>query len=89
VQNEIIVHFRVIGGLQMIDHGEAVDKIIAVLENDNIWGRARGINDVPIVFIERLRHYFLTYKLVPGERPQCALGKPTATPMRSWSSARR
>ena len=67
-RNEIIVRCRVIGGLQMIDHGEADDKIIAVLDNDYVWGQARNIDDVPSVFIERLQHYFLTYKLVPGER---------------------
>ena len=42
-RNEIIVRCRVIGGLQMIDHGEADDKIIAVLENDYVWGQARNI----------------------------------------------
>ncbi|MGH8772752.1 MAG: inorganic pyrophosphatase [Burkholderiales bacterium] len=66
-RNEIIVRARVIGGLQMIDGGEADDKIIAVLENDYVWGSAREINDVPNVLVERLEHYFLTYKLVPGE----------------------
>jgi inorganic pyrophosphatase len=67
-RNEIIVRGRVIGGLQMIDRGEADDKIIAVLENDLVWGGARDVADVPPVFIERLQHYFLTYKLVPGQR---------------------
>ena len=66
-RTEVIVRARVIGGLQMIDGGEADDKIIAVLENDYVWGDARDISDVPPVFIERLQHYFLTYKLVPGE----------------------
>ena len=74
-RNEIIVRCRVIGGLQMIDHGEADDKIIAVLENDFVWGAARNIDAVPPVFIERLQHYFLTYKLVPGERPQVRIAK--------------
>ena len=68
-RNEIIVRCRVIGGLQMIDRGEADDKIIAVLENDNMWDTARDISEVPPVLIERLQHYFLTYKLVPGQRP--------------------
>ena len=51
----------------MIDGGEADDKIVSVLENDYVWGRARGIRDVPPVLVERLQHYFLTYKLVPGQ----------------------
>lgn len=74
-RNEIIVRARVIGGLQMIDHSEADDKIIAVLENDYVWGAARNVSDVPAVFIERLQHYFLTYKLVPGERSHVRIVK--------------
>ena len=66
-RNEIIVRCRVIGGLQMIDRGEADDKIIAVLDGDYVWGEARGLGDVPAVQIERLQHYFATYKMVPGE----------------------
>lgn len=66
-RNEIIVRARVIGGLQMIDGGDADDKIVAVLLNDYVWGAARDIGDMPPVLLERLQHYFQTYKLVPGE----------------------
>lgn len=72
-RNEIIVRGRVIGGLQMIDAGEADDKIITVLENDYVWGGARNIKDVPPVLVERLQHYFLTYKLVPGQRAKARI----------------
>ena len=72
-RNEIIVRGRVIGGLQMIDAGEADDKIISVLENDYVWGKARDLRDVPPVFVERLQHYFLTYKFVPGRRTQARI----------------
>lgn len=72
-RNEILVRSRVIGGLKMIDHGEADDKIISVLENDYAWGDARDITDVPAVFVERLQHYFLTYKLVPGQKPEATI----------------
>jgi inorganic pyrophosphatase len=74
-RNEIIVRCRVIGGLQMIDRGEADDKIVAVLENDYVWGAARDVSDVPSVLVERLRHYFLTYKLVPGRRAQARVAR--------------
>jgi len=74
-RSEIIVRGRVIGGLQMIDNGEADDKIISVLENDYIWGGARDISDVPAVLVERLQHYFLTYKLVPGQRAVARIRK--------------
>ena len=70
---EIIVPCRVIGGLQMIDRGEADDKLIGVLDGDYMWGDARDISDVPGVLIERLQHYFLTYKLVPGQRAQAKI----------------
>ena len=65
-KSEVILKSKVVGGLQMVDNGEADDKIIAVLENDNIWGNANDINDLPDALIERLRHYFSTYKLIPG-----------------------
>jgi inorganic pyrophosphatase len=38
-----------------------------VLRSDAIWGEATRLADIPAALIERLRHYFLTYKLVPGE----------------------
>ena len=67
-RSEIIVRARVVGGLQMIDNGDADDKIIAVLDNDYVYGTARDVKDLPDVLVERLHHYFGTYKLVP-ERP--------------------
>ena len=57
-----------VGGLQMVDNGDADDKIIAVLDNDYVYGSARDVKDLPKVLVERLQHYFETYKLVP-ERP--------------------
>jgi inorganic pyrophosphatase len=64
---EVILNARIVGGLDVNDGGEADDKIIAVLQNDNVWGHAQDISDLPEVLVERLRHYFATYKLVPGE----------------------
>ena len=66
-QSRITLDAHVLGGLRMIDHGEADDKIIAVLDGDLVWGRARRVEDLPDVLVERLRHYFFTYKYVPGE----------------------
>ncbi|MEM7350622.1 MAG: inorganic pyrophosphatase [Acidobacteriota bacterium] len=70
---EVIVVGRVVGGLQMIDGGEADDKIIAVLHGDYVWGEAQDISDLPEVLVERLRHYFSTYKLVPGSRSETSI----------------
>ncbi len=64
-RNEVILSARVIGGLHMIDHGEADDKIISVLENDTYYKDINSVHDLPPVLIERLRHYFSTYKLIP------------------------
>jgi inorganic pyrophosphatase len=64
---DIVLRARVVGGIQMIDGGEADDKIVAVLEGDNIWGDVQDIADLPAIKIERLQHYFLTYKMVPGK----------------------
>ncbi|MEL7450768.1 MAG: inorganic diphosphatase, partial [Pseudomonadota bacterium] len=63
----IIMDVRVIGGLRMIDQDEVDDKIVAIFEKDNIYGTARDIDDLPHVLIERLVHYFNTYKWVPGK----------------------
>src|SRR6188768_1376652 len=67
-KSEILVAARVIGGLQLIDRGEADDKIIAVLQGDYVWGEAQELKELPSVLIERLQHYFATYKLVPNEK---------------------
>ena len=66
-KTEILLNARVVGGLPMLDHGEADDKIIAVLEKDPLWASVDDIKDLPPALIERMRHYFMTYKLVPGE----------------------
>ena len=70
---EIIVPAHVLGGIQLIDRGEADDKIIAVVEGDFVWGDARDISAVPQILIERLEHYFATYKLVPGQEQSIKL----------------
>jgi inorganic pyrophosphatase len=70
---EVVLTARVVGGLQTIDGGKADDKIIAVLDNDNFWGDVTDISGLPERLIERLEHYFATYKLVPGEKGQVSI----------------
>jgi len=70
---EIIVPARVVGGLQLLDRGEADDKIIALVEGDLVWSAATDLSNLPPILIERLQHYFETYKLVPGEKAQIAV----------------
>jgi len=63
----ILLAARPIGGLRMVDKGEADDKILAVLVDDAAFGAFADITDVPSALIDRLRHYFLTYKAIPGD----------------------
>jgi len=67
---DFFVNARPIGGLRMIDGVEADDKIIAVLEADVVYGKMQDISECPIGLIDRLRHYFLSYKQLPGEAPR-------------------
>lgn len=66
-KTDILLSARVVGGIQMIDDGEADDKIIAVVKGDNVWGDVQDITDLPPIKIERLQHYFSTYKMQPGK----------------------
>jgi inorganic pyrophosphatase len=67
---DFFVRARPIGGLRMIDGAEADDKIIAVLESDVTYGHIREIADAPPGLIDRLRHYFLSYKQLPQDAPR-------------------
>jgi inorganic pyrophosphatase len=61
-----------IGGMRMIDQSEADDKIIAVLANDAAYGAMTDIQQVAAPVLDRLRHYFLTYKQPPdAAAPSC------------------
>jgi inorganic pyrophosphatase len=57
-----------IGGLSMVDKDEADDKIIAVMKDDAAYGGWRDISECPRALIDRLQHYFLTYKNAPGSK---------------------
>ena len=70
---EVILTARVVGGIQAIDGGEADDKIVAVLDNDEFWKDVEDVTHVPDILVERLRHYFSTYKLKPGGSSQMVI----------------
>lgn len=63
---DIILKAIPIGGLRMIDKGEADDKIVAVLVNDAVYGGYSDLKQVPEKVLNRLKHYFMTYKLSPS-----------------------
>ncbi|BAW80717.1 inorganic pyrophosphatase [Candidatus Nitrosoglobus terrae] len=73
-RSEVILNARVVGGLQTIDQGEVDDKIIAVLESDDFFNTAKDISDIPAILIDRLSHYFSTYKIV-ADNPSPVLVK--------------
>lgn len=64
---DIILEAIPLGGFRMIDKGEADDKIIAVLKQDEIYGNFKDVSECPSSLINRLKHYFLTYKNMPGQ----------------------
>jgi inorganic pyrophosphatase len=66
----LFVRARPIGGLRMIDGQQADDKIIAVLESDLAYGQFKDIDDCPRGLVDRLTHYFLSYKQFPGDAPR-------------------
>ena len=71
---DIIVRARPIGGFRLLDQNKADDKLIAVLEEDAIYGHYTCIKDIPEMVIDRLIHYFTTYKDLPGDlEPRCVL----------------
>jgi inorganic pyrophosphatase len=69
-QGNFFVRARPIGGFRMIDGDEADDKIIAVLESDVAYGQIGELADVPRGLVDRLKHYFLSYKQLPNEAPR-------------------
>jgi inorganic pyrophosphatase len=71
---DVLLRARPIGGLRMLDGNEADDKIIAILEGDPSYGFFQDITQCPKMLVERLKHYFLTYKQAPdAERTMCEI----------------
>jgi inorganic pyrophosphatase len=71
---DILVRARPIGGFRLIDKDQADDKLIAVMDKDAVFGSYRNIGDIPPHVLERLKHYFMTYKDIPGDpKRRCEL----------------
>jgi inorganic pyrophosphatase len=71
---DILVKAIPIGGLRMLDDRQADDKILAVLEGDATYGSWQDIAQCPDPVLDRLQHYFLTYKQVPfSPRSHCQI----------------
>lgn len=67
---DILARVRPIGGFRMIDGNEADDKIVAVLNNDAFYDNYKDISELPDLVTDRLKHYFLTYKDLPGNKAE-------------------
>ena len=65
-RGNILVDCVPVGGFRMIDGGEADDKIIAVLKDDQAYGKMRSIDEIPPLVLDRVKHFFLTYKTNPN-----------------------
>ncbi|MBP7239542.1 MAG: inorganic pyrophosphatase [Saprospiraceae bacterium] len=69
-QGNILVQAIPIGGFRMIDKNQADDKIIAVLQQDSMYAHFHDISELPEGIVNRIKHYFLTYKRSPeGTQP--------------------
>lgn len=67
LRGDILVTAKPIGGIRAVDGNEADDKIIAVLKGDLVYEHIDDIKDCPQNLLDRLKHYFLTYKESPEE----------------------
>ncbi|MBJ7449473.1 MAG: inorganic pyrophosphatase [Parachlamydiales bacterium] len=67
LRSNILVDAIPIGGFRTLDGNQADDKIIAVLKGDLVYGEITDVSQCPPNLIDRLRHYFLTYKDFPGD----------------------
>ncbi|MCD9187572.1 MAG: inorganic pyrophosphatase [Pyrinomonadaceae bacterium] len=72
-RGDIILKARPIGGFCLIDGGEADDKIIATLVGDKVYENYTDLSELPEGIVNRLQHYFLTYKQLPSEEAKCEI----------------
>src|SRR6195952_2880039 len=62
VQAMTLMEAKVMGVMQMIDGGDADDKIIAVAAKDPSVNHYNNLEELPKHFFEELRHFFEQYK---------------------------
>jgi inorganic pyrophosphatase len=62
---DLLVRALPIGGLRTVDRDQVDDKIVAVLAGDAVYARYTDLDQCPPAVVERLKHYFLTYKQDP------------------------
>ena len=67
VQPLTLMEAKVIGVMQMIDSGDADDKIIAVAAKDPGVNHYNNIEELPKHFFDELRHFFEEYKTLENK----------------------
>ncbi|HRV80424.1 MAG TPA: inorganic pyrophosphatase [Planctomycetota bacterium] len=60
---DIVLSARVVGGIQLLDGGEADDKIVALLASDTVFDYVKDLKNLPVAVVNRMLHYFGTYKM--------------------------
>src|SRR5690606_15678265 len=63
-----VIPSKVIGVMQMIDRGEADEKIIAVAEEDPSVSHISSVEDLPEHLLSELRHFFENYKTLEKKK---------------------
>lgn len=71
----VMIKFRPIGYLKMIDGGEADEKIIGVPSSDidPTYDNIRDIEDLPVIERQRIEAFFRVYKQLPEGRKKVEL----------------
>src|SRR4029453_13690231 len=67
---DVLVEAGPVGGPRMLGGDQADHKIVAVLKNDAGYGAYADIAACPRSLLDRLRHYFLSYKEAPDRLPR-------------------
>lgn len=75
-RSEVLLQAEVVGGLPMLDEGEADDKILAILRDDPVYGEMSDLDELPPTLVERLVHYFSTYKRSLADETSVTVGAP-------------
>src|SRR5688500_15968348 len=63
-----LIPSKVIGVMQMVDRGEADDKIIAVAEQDPSVSMINDVRDLPDHLRAELKHFFENYKTLENKK---------------------
>ncbi|MBE6153395.1 MAG: inorganic diphosphatase [Firmicutes bacterium] len=57
-----IIDARIVGYLDVIDNGEADQKVIAVVDKDPRYDHIQELSDIPDTTLEIIKDFFTTYK---------------------------